>query len=171
MIHDTKETTTQAIDSLLETLEYPMVIVTATDGSRTAGCLVGLHTQASIDPMRIAVFLEHENHTYEVAKDATDLAVHYLDRSQHALAERFGSETGPEAQKFDGVDILRSENPAAIELTEIGHRWIGRIEETVDCGDHTMFLLAPTRVHRAATYRPLTNQAVTDIDPGNSRSP
>ena len=161
----------RALAGLLSDLRYPIAIVTATDGPSTAGCLVGLHKQTSINPMRVAVFLEHQNYTFEVATNAQALTVHYPSVGDHALAERFGSRTGPDADKFSNVDLIRTEDPSAVELKQLEQRWVGRIEDSLDCGDHTMFLLSPVRVRRAASFRQLSNVDVTDVEPGQPRRP
>ena len=65
-------------------LTYPMYVLTvpAVAEARPAGCLVGFATQASIDPPRMLVCLSVANHTYPVAREASLLAVHVLDRER-----------------------------------------------------------------------------------------
>ncbi len=79
-----------------ETLDSPMAIVTTRAGNQTDGCLVGFATQCSIDPLRYLVCLSVENRTYELALQATTLAVHMLHDNprDRELARHFGEETG-----------------------------------------------------------------------------
>ena len=73
-----------------ESLDFPMTVVTAFDGREHSGCLVGFHTQCSIEPRRWLVCISKANHTCGVAERAEWLAVHLLRDDQHALAQFFG---------------------------------------------------------------------------------
>ncbi|HEX8803043.1 MAG TPA: flavin reductase family protein [Acidimicrobiales bacterium] len=112
----TDSTPADALDALVRTFDGAMAIVTTAVGPDRAGCLVGFHCQASIDPRRYAVWLSTANHTYRVSRRATHVAVHLVDRADGDLVELFGSETGDEVDKFartpwdpgpGGVPLLR----------------------------------------------------------------
>src|SRR5262249_26595638 len=47
-------TASAAFHAIVDGLEYPMIVVTAADGDERSGCLVGFHSQASIDPPLLA---------------------------------------------------------------------------------------------------------------------
>ena len=79
-----------AFERLMGGLDHPMVVVTAASRRAIGGCLVGFSTQCSLDPPRYCVFLSKANHTYEVARKAGHLMVHFLDHRQHDLAALFG---------------------------------------------------------------------------------
>ena len=81
-----------------------MVIVTTVAGGHRSGCLVGFHTQCSIDPPRYAVWLSEANHTCRVGAAADHFAVHWVPSDRHDLAELFGGTTGDEVDKFDRCD-------------------------------------------------------------------
>ena len=78
----------------------PMIVVTAQYRGERGGCLVGFHTQCSIEPPRYAVWLSKANHTTRVALQATHLAVHFLGPDDHDLAALFGEQTGDDVDKF-----------------------------------------------------------------------
>src|SRR5215217_860448 len=82
-------------------LDYPMVIVTASNGEERAGCLVGYSTPASIDPPRFSVFISKANRTYEVAAGTETLIVHAVPSDAGDLARLFGGETGDDVDKFE----------------------------------------------------------------------
>ena len=84
----------EAFDSLMASLDGPMVVVTTAVAGERAGCLVGFHAQSSIDPQRYCLWLSKANHTYRVALRSTHLAVHFLTDDDIDLAERFGTRTG-----------------------------------------------------------------------------
>jgi len=158
---------TGEFDAFIEGLDYPMFVVTTTDGTERSGCLVGFTTQTSIDPPRFLVCLSEKNHTFRVAQGASWLAVHRLGREQHPLAEVFGGETGDETDKFaevrwrtgpDGVPVLL-DAPAYL---------VGRILERRSLGDHVGFLLEPVALDAVDDEpEPLTLDDVEDVDPGH----
>ena len=127
-------------NSLVGDLDYPMFIVTASGGGERAGCLIGFATQASIDPSRFLVCLSHENRTYHVARDAELLGVHFVPEEQGALAELFGGRTGDEVDKFECC--AWREGPGGTPLLDAcPNRFVGRVLERLDAGDHDAILL------------------------------
>lgn len=163
-------TAAELLERTLDNLVTPMTIVTATAESSTAGCLVGLHTQCSIDPMRVGVCISHANHTFEIASTAEALTVHYLEPQHRELAHRFGSETGDSTDKFAGLNLRRTSEPDAVELVDIPARWIGAVETSWDLGDHTMFVLSPRVVRRSWSFFQLSNTDLGEIEAGHPRS-
>ena len=149
-------------------LDYPMFVVTTTDGTARAGCLVGFTTQASIDPPRMLVCLSDKNHTYRVARGADLLAVHSVGADQHDLAELFGSETGDRTDKF--TDVAWHEGPGRVPVLEGCPSYlVGRILARWPLGDHVGFLLEPVAVSGdGADAEPvLTLEDVHDLEPGH----
>lgn len=149
----------------LSTLSYPMIIVTAATDETRAGCLVGFHTQASIDPLRYLVCLSVKNRTYRVATQASRLAVHLLDEDDAALAELFGGETGDDIDKFARVPW--TPGPGGVPLLDVSTRFVGDVIEVIDAGDHTAFLLEPIRSEVTGELDQLSSPEVLDIDPGH----
>ena len=152
-------------DQLVGGIDYPMYIVTATGADRS-GCLVGFAAQASIGPPRLLVMLSKANHTYRTAQAIDTLAVHFLGRENHELAQLFGEDTGDEVDKFGRCDWQPGPRNTTILAGTRG--WIvGHIINRTDVGDHVGHLLDPVAgdVDRAAP--PLTFQAVRDMTPGH----
>jgi flavin reductase (DIM6/NTAB) family NADH-FMN oxidoreductase RutF len=153
-------------DRFAEALDYPMFVVTTTDGTERSGCLVGFTTQTGIDPPRFLVCLSDKNHTLRVAKGAEVLAVHLLGQDQHDLAELFGSESGDEIDKF--ARCAWQPGPAGVPLLDAcPRRVVGRILERLPLGDHVGFLLEPIEVEAAGGDDVLSLDDVSDVDPGH----
>src|ERR1700760_1732449 len=95
----------EAFSSIMESVDAPLVIVTTALGGERAGCLVGFHSQSSIDPARYCLWLSKANHTYRVALRSTYLAVHFLTSADLPLAEAFGTRTGDDIDKFAGLAV------------------------------------------------------------------
>jgi flavin reductase (DIM6/NTAB) family NADH-FMN oxidoreductase RutF len=132
--------TDDAFHDIAATLDYPVLIVTAAAHGERSGCLVGFHTQCSIDPPRWLVCISTANHTSRVAHDADALVVHVLREGQEPLARLFGHETGDDVDKFAQC----AWHPIDGGLPVIdGCDWVsGAILERIELGDHTGFLLS-----------------------------
>ena len=97
-----------AFSRVTAALDVPMIVVTASDGVRIAGCLVGFSGQSSIDPLHYVVYLSKLNHTYRVARGATHLMVHFLSSDQLDLARHFGELTGDETSPHRSEQVQAS---------------------------------------------------------------
>lgn len=157
---------TEAFEPFVEGLDYPMFVVTTTDGRERSGCLVGFTTQVSIDPPRFLVCLSIRNHTHRVAQAASLLAVHVLGQGQRELSELFGEQTGDEIDKFSRCEWRPG--PGGVPLLDgVLRLFVGRVLETTPLGDHTGFLLEPVLVEAASSAEGLTFEDVKDMDPGH----
>lgn len=152
---------------LTTSLDPAMAVVTAASGNERAGCLVGFHCQASIDPLRYGVWLSKANHTYRVALRATHLGVHLLTERDRELAELFGSRTGDEVDKFAG--LAHEPGPGGVPLLMAApHRFVLRRTVLVDeGGDHVHVVGEPVDVIAAGPFRPLRLSQVDDLTPGH----
>jgi flavin reductase (DIM6/NTAB) family NADH-FMN oxidoreductase RutF len=147
-------------------LDFPMFVVTTSDGAQRAGCMVGFTTQASIDPPRFLVCLSVNNHTYQVAREAEVLAVHVLEPGQRDLAELFGGTSGDDVDKFRRCRW--DEGPQRVPLLQdCPRRVVCRILEQHPFGDHVGFLLEPLGVAAGTKGQALTFQEVRNVEPGH----
>lgn len=153
---------------LTTSLDPAMAVVTAADGDEWAGCLVGFHCQASIDPRRYGVWLSKANHTYRVALRATHLGVHLLADGDRQLAELFGTRSGDEVDKFAG--LAHEVGPGGVPLlAAVPHRFVLRRTVLVDeGGDHVHLVGEPVDVTAAGPLRPLRMSQVADLTPGHA---
>jgi len=156
-----------SFDWLVGRLDYPMVIATGAAGGERSGCLVGFHTQCSIDPPRYLVCVSKANHTFAVAAAADVLAVHFPSAAQHGLAALFGEQTGDEVDKFSRCDW--HDGPGGVPVLDDVAWFAGRVVARHDFGDHEGFVLEPVDGGTAgdADWRQLGFQAVKDMPPGH----
>jgi flavin reductase (DIM6/NTAB) family NADH-FMN oxidoreductase RutF len=147
-------------------LEYPMFIVTARAGDEPLGCLIGFATQTSIDPPRFAVCLSHNNRTFRRGRDADHLGVHCVPEHATELAELFGGETGDEVDKF--ARAAWREGPEGVPLLDdCPNRFVGRILERLDFGDHVGMVLEPFVAEEDERSGQLGFHRAKRIDPGH----
>lgn len=158
---------TDPFDGFVTALDNAMVVVTAYDGRERSGCLVGFHTQVSIDPRRWLACVSKVNHTHRVALGAEFLVVHLLHADQLDLAVLFGSQTDDRLDKFARCMWRRGPGDCPV-LAECD--WIaGRVIQRVDGGDHTAHLIDVTEAGNEYTgvRGPLGFQAARFIPPGH----
>lgn len=155
-----------AFEGLVGDLDYPMYVVTAFDGTRRAGCLVGFTTQASIDPPRFLVMVSKANETFEVASRADVLVVHFLGENDKDLAELFGEQSGDWTDKFAQCEW--KDGPGGAPVLAGVRGWVaGQVLQRFDVGDHVGHLLEPIEADIAGDGPPLMFKQVIDIDPGH----
>lgn len=153
---------------LMAELDYPMFVVTACADGERSGCLVGFTTQTSIHPARFLVCISEKNHTYPVAIRSSVLAVHLLSRAEREkeLASLFGSETGDEVDKFARAEWR--EGPGGVPLLDgCPNRFVGRIVERIDFGDHVGMVLEPFFAEADEDSAQLGFHRAKRIEPGH----
>ena len=113
---------------LVASMDSAMVVVTVATEDERDGCLVGFHSQASIEPPIYAVWLSTANRTWRLAGQADHLAVHLLDEDQHDLAELFGGETGDDVDKLSRVEWEPGVAGVPL-LAGCANRFVGRVTQ------------------------------------------
>lgn len=159
--------TTSTFLELAGSLDYPLFIVTASDGDRREGCVIGFATQCSVHPPRFLACLSRENRTFRLACDIDALAVHVLPRARPELAELFGGRTGDDIDKF--TRCAWHLGPRGLPILDACPSWFaGTICARHDLGDHVGFLLDPFDAQSAPGDAAMFFQAVKDvIEPGH----
>ena len=156
-------------DSLMASLDPPMILVTTAVAGERAGCLVGFHAQSAIDPQRYCVWLSKANHTYRVALRSTHLAVHFLTEDDLDLAEHFGTLTGDDVDKF--ADVALHEGPDGVPLLErCGNRLLlRRVLLADEGGDHVCLSAECLDAETSGSFEPLRLSRVTHLVPGHEK--
>jgi flavin reductase (DIM6/NTAB) family NADH-FMN oxidoreductase RutF len=143
---------TDAFDALMRSLDPPLIVVTTAVGDERGGCLVGFHAQSSIDPGRYCIWLSKANHTYRLALRSTHLGIHFLAEDQLPLAERFGTLSGDDVDKFEGLsaEVGASEMPL---LTDAPDRLVVRRVALLDEGaDHVCVTTEPIAAQTSGSF-------------------
>ena len=156
-----------AFDELVRALDQATVIVTTAVGEERSGCLVGFHSQSSIDPPRYVVWLSPANHTHGVALRASTFAVHLIPREQRDLAELFGGRTGDVDDKLGRCDWEPGPDGVPL-LAGCPDRFVGRRRGWLAGeGDHDGVVLEPlaAQLRNHGPWMRLSD--ATDIDAGH----
>lgn len=148
-----------AFKTLMASLNSPLVVVTTTAENEAAGCLVGFHAQSSISPEHYCVWLSKANHTYRVSLRASHLAVHFLTEADLATAERFGTRSGENTDKFAGIDLDTDETRVPLIRACPNRMVLERVAMLDDGGDHVCIT---TRVISTQSEKPFTPLRISD---------
>jgi flavin reductase (DIM6/NTAB) family NADH-FMN oxidoreductase RutF len=158
---------TAAFDSLMSSIDPPLVVVTTTAAGERAGCLVGFHAQSSITPQHYCVWLSKANHTYRVGLRAAHFGVHFLTTEDLSLAERFGTVSGEDTDKFAGLDIEVDSNDVPLIQSCPNRLSLERIALLDDGSDHVCLTTRVSSAHTTGDFVPLRVSDATHLDPGH----
>jgi flavin reductase (DIM6/NTAB) family NADH-FMN oxidoreductase RutF len=144
-----------------------MVLVTTVAGDVHGGCLVGFHSQCSIEPSRYAVWLSKANRSFRVSVLAETFALHFLEERNRDLAELFGTVTGDEDDKFAHCEWKPGFR--GVRLLDGCRAWITAERAALhdDGGDHACFVLAPLETTAPSDFVPLAFSSVRGLDAGH----
>ena len=156
----------ETFQRLVAQLDYPMFIATVAAGDERAGCLIGFATQCSIHPARFLAGISDKNRTFRVARGAGSMAIHLVPERAAELAELFGGETGDEVDKFER-SAWRPGPEGVPLLDDCPNRFVGRILERIDFGDHMGVVLEPFLAEEDEQSGQLGFHRAKRIEPGH----
>ena len=159
--------TEDAFGAMMFALDNPLIIVTTTEAGERAGCLVGFHSQSSIQPHRYCVWLSKANHTYRVALRSAYLGIHFLTTDDLPLAELFGTRSGDTMDKFAGLPVEPGPGGTPL-LAQCPHRLAARRIALLDeGGDHVCLTTEPVAAQSSGRFEPLRLSRAAHFAPGH----
>lgn len=156
-----------AFGRLMSSVDPPLIVVTTAAEDERAGCLVGFHVQSSIDPQHYCVWLSKANHTYRVGLRATHFAVHFLSADDLDLAERFGTQSGEDTDKFAGLDVELDPHGVPLLAACPNRMVVERIAALDDGSDHLCLTTAVLSARSEEGFEPLRVSDAAHLNPGH----
>ena len=124
---------------------YGLYVVTTNDGQRDNGLIVNTVSQITNTPNRIAVTINKQNYSYHTIRKTGILNVNCLDvTAPFSVFQRYGFQSGRTADKFEGVETLRSDNGLRFLPKFINSFMSLKVEDYVDLDTHGMFICTVT---------------------------
>ena len=140
-----------------------LYVVTSRDEGRDNGLIVNTVTQVTNTPNRVAVTINKENYSHHIIKKTGVMNVNCLDESApFSLFENFGFRSGRTADKFEGIQELRSGNGLRFLPAHINAFLSLQVEQYVDLGTHGMFLCAVTEARVCGSRETMTYACYQD---------
>ena len=131
--------------SALFNIGYGLYVVTSNDGAKDNGLIVNTVSQVTNTPNRVAVTINKANYSYHVIKQTGILNVNCLDISApFSVFQNYGFQSGRTADKFAGVEELRSDNGLRFLPRYINSFMSLKVESFVDLDTHDMFICSVT---------------------------
>ena len=120
---------------------YGLYVVTSNDGQKDNGLIVNTVTQVTNSPNRVAVCINKDNYSHHVIRQTGVMNVNCLDVSApFQLFQNFGFQSGRTADKFAGIEELRSDNGLRFLPAYINSFMSLKVESYVDLDTHGMFI-------------------------------
>ena len=124
---------------------YGLYVVTSNDGTRDNGLIVNTVSQVTSSPNRVAVCINKENYSHHIIKQTGKMNVNCLSTdAPFSVFENFGFRSGRSVDKFEGIDVLRSDNGLVFLPKYINSFMSLKVEDYVDLGTHGMFICSVT---------------------------
>jgi flavin reductase (DIM6/NTAB) family NADH-FMN oxidoreductase RutF len=121
----------------LKTLTYGLYIVTVTAGDTKNAMPASWVSQVSYDPPRIMVAVKKTRRTHDMLKAAGAFGLMVVQKGKE---KDFASYKGQDPEKkFDGRAVTAGENGVVL-LTEYLTAFDLTLIDTIDAGDHTLFI-------------------------------
>jgi len=131
--------------SALFNIGYGLYVVTSNDGTKDNGLIVNTVTQVTSKPNRVAVTINKQNYSHHVIKQTGELNINCLDTSApFSVFETFGFQSGRTADKFAGIEELRSDNGLRFLPRYINSFMSLKVESYLDLDTHGMFICSVT---------------------------
>ena len=124
---------------------YGLYVVTSNDGKRDNGLIVNTVTQVTNTPNRVAVCINKQNYSHHIIKQTGVMNVNCLStEAPFKVFEDFGFRSGRNVDKFEGQEVLRSDN-GLVFLPKYSNAFMSlKVEQYVDLDTHGMFICEVT---------------------------
>ena len=124
---------------------YGLYVVISNDGTRDNGLIVNTVSQVTNTPNRVAVTINKANYSYHIIQQTGILNVNCLDVSApFSVFQNFGFRSGRTADKFEGIEELRSDNGLRFLPRYVNSFMSLKVESVVDLDTHGMFICSVT---------------------------
>ena len=131
--------------SALFNIGYGLYVVTSNDGKKDNGLIVNTVSQVTNSPNRIAVTINKDNYSHHVIKQTGKMNINCLSvDAPFSVFENFGFRSGRNADKFESITPLRSDNGLAFLPRYINSFMSLTVEQYVDLDTHGMFICSIT---------------------------
>ena len=136
---------------------YGLYVVTSNDGTKDNGLIVNTISQVTNTPNRIAVTINKQNYSHHVIKQTGIMNVNCLDTSApFSVFQTFGFQSGRTADKFAGIDVLRSDNGLRFLPRYINYFMSLKVDSYVDLDTHGMFICSVTEARVISNNETMT---------------
>ena len=143
--------------SCMHKLTYGLFVLSAAENGKQNGCIINTAMQVTTTPNRISITVNKQNYTHDMILNTGVFNVSILDESApFSLFQRFGFQSGRDADKLIGLAIAFGENGVFYPTLHTSAVISGKVIQTIDLGTHTMFIADVTDAVKLSGGTPLT---------------
>ena len=127
-------------------ITYGLYVLTTRQQGKDNGLIINTVMQIAEQPNRLAVTISKRNHSCQMLRETGVFNVSTITtEADFALFQRFGMQSGRDADKFDGFDgIARTEN-GLYRLDTMTNAYLsGKVLSEMDLGTHYLFIAEVT---------------------------
>ena len=140
-----EENKTELDPKALFKIGYGLYVVTSKDNKKDNGLILNSVTQLTDTPLRVAVNINKLNYSHDVIKKSGVLNINCLNNeTPFSVFQSFGFRSGKDVDKFEGQEVLRSENGLVVLPNYINAFISLKVDQYVDLGTHGMFICSVT---------------------------
>ena len=124
---------------------YGLYVVTSHDGNKDNALIVNTVSQLTDNPLRVAVNISKLNYSHDIIKKSGVLNVNCLNNeAPFSVFQSYGFRSGKDYNKFEGEEVLRSENGLVVLSNYINAFISLKVDNYIDLGTHGMFICSVT---------------------------
>ncbi len=143
--------------SALFNIGYGLYVVTSNDGKKDNGLIVNTVTQVTSSPNRVAVCINKQNYSHHIIEQTGVMNVNCLSvDAPFSVFEKFGFKSGRNTDKFEGTEVLRSDNGLVFLPRYINAMMSLKVVQYVDLGTHGMFICDVTEARMLSDRETMT---------------
>ncbi|MBO4326114.1 MAG: flavin reductase [Clostridia bacterium] len=154
---------------------YGLYVVTSNDGTRDNGLIVNTVTQLTSSPNRVAVAINKDNYSHHIIRQTGIMNVNCLSTdAPFSVFQNYGFRSGRNADKFEGVAEMRSDNGLRFLPQYINSFMSLKVEQYIDMGTHGLFICSITEARvisrtETMTYTYYQNNVKPKPDTGTKK--
>ena len=138
----------EAKKTALRMIPYGLYVLMAESGERVAASAISWAMQASFSPPLVALGVKVDSGAHAIIKDSGLFSLNLLGKDQGELAFTFFKPQEREGETIGGQAFHRS--PAGAPVLASAPAWVEcKLRETVELGDHSVFVGEVTEAHVA----------------------
>lgn len=129
----------------LYNIGYGLYVITSNDGTKDNGMIGNTVIQVTSNPMQVVVCINKGNYSHDVINQTGIMNVNCLStEAPFSVFEKFGFSSGKDKNKFEGDEVVRSENRLVYLSKYINSFMSLKVENYIDFGTHGMFVCSIT---------------------------
>ena len=144
-------------------LSYGLFVLTARQDGKDNGCIINTAMQITDDPKRIAVAVNKANLTHDMLLSTGVFNLSVLaEDAVFWVFQHYGFQSGRDTDKFANIPEARTENGVRYVEGCTNAVISGKVNNTVDCGTHTLFIADVTDAKILSSEPSMTYQYYFD---------